>query len=447
MPPADLGRLDASPWNHVNRYSRYFPLLSIVCFATTWLLPSTRRLPSASETEQQVTSPKTSEPPAPRRSGPESSGLAGHPSLEAAREWLTTHLELGRYPFNAIDPDLARQVIDALPGTDPVNWATAWLTPASEQASLAEAAEASGDVGAALDAWWQAYACAFFGRYPAPTHPAKAEAYLRTLDYFGRAIALEDHPSERVVVPFAGRDGEGDQVAFYVRRPAGIEHPPVLITWGGIDGWKEESYVLTRALTDAGYATVHVDMPGVGEAPLLAGTDAERVWDPVFDWLDASELDSSRVAVLGFSFGGYWATKLAHTHADRLAAAVNWGGGIHITFQPYWQERSRHASSYLMDLMPTRARLFGGSTFEDYVARCPELSLLDQGILDRPSCPLLLVNGKDDLQNSPEDITLALEHGDPKTARFFPGGHMGTGPIMPAILTWLDRQFAARATS
>jgi esterase FrsA len=382
-----------------------------------------------------ITSVATMETPAP---------VTDHPSIEEARAWMRRHVGEARYPFNAIAPELALGVVDTLPGTDPVSWATAWLHPASEQAAAAAAAEDRGDLVAARRAWWQAYSCAFFGRYPAPTHPAKVEAYSRVLEYFARAIALEDDPSERVVVPFAGRAGEGDEVAFYVRRPAGVEHPPVLVTWGGIDGWKEESYVLTRPLTEAGYATVHVDMPGVGEAPLLAGTDAERVWDPVFDWLDDSDLDSSRVAVIGQSFGGYWATKLAHTHADRLAAAVNWGGGIHITFQPWWQERSRNASSYLMDLMATRARLFGGTTFEDYVACCPELSLLDQGVLDRPSCPLLLVNGKDDQQNSPDDMVLALEHGDPKTARYFPGGHMGTGPIMPTILAWLERELAPR---
>ncbi len=54
------------------------------------------------------------------------------------------------------------------------------------------------------------------------------------------------------------------------------------------------------------------------------------------------------MAALGLSFGGYWAMKLAHTHREQLAAAVNWGGGIHLTFPPEWQERSRDASSYLM---------------------------------------------------------------------------------------------------
>ena len=69
--------------------------------------------------------------------------------------------------------------------------------------------------------------------------------------------------------------------------------------------------------------------------------------------------DAGRRAVLGASFGGYWAMKLAYTHRERIRGAVNRGGGVHITFTREWQERSRSASSYLMDLMAARARLFG----------------------------------------------------------------------------------------
>jgi esterase FrsA len=108
-----------------------------------------------------------------------------------------------------------------------------------------------------------------------------------------------------------------------------------------------------------------------------------------------------------------------------------------VTFTPEWQERSRNAASYLMDLMPARARIFGGDTFDDYVTRCPELSLLDQGLLDEPSAPLLLVNGRDDVQNSIDDIYLSLDHGDAKSARVFDGGHMGEGPVVPTIVAWV----------
>ena len=113
---------------------------------------------------------------------------------------------------------------------------------------------------------------------------------------------------------------------------------------------------------------------------------------------------------------------------------------MHITFTREWQEKSRNASSYLMDLMPARARLVGGETFEDYVSRCRELSLLEQGLLDQPSAPLLLVNGRDDVQNSIDDIYLSLDHGDPKSARVFDGGHMGEGPVVPTILSWVTEK-------
>jgi acetyl esterase/lipase len=358
-------------------------------------------------------------------------------TLPESRRWLRDHLAAGTNVFRGTDPAAARRAIDELPSTDPVRWAGHWTAIAGEYAAQAEKSAESGDLSAARAAWWQAYQFAFLGRYPVPNHPAKQEAYDQARDYFGRAVTLGDAPAERVSVPFGGRGGEGSQVTFWVARPPGAVRPPVVLIWAGIDTWKEETYGYGQALRERGFATVHLDMPGTGESPVLAGPDAERQWDPVLDWLEASDLDASRVAVVGMSFGGYWAMKLAHTRRDRLAAAVNWGGGVHITFQPQWQEKSRNAASYLMDLMAARARIFGGSTFEDYVACCPGLSLLDQGVLDLPSAPLLLVNGTDDLQNSSDDTYLSLRYGDPKTVRMFPGGHMGTGPVMPAIVTWL----------
>ncbi|MFD4831293.1 alpha/beta hydrolase family protein [Streptomyces uncialis] len=360
-------------------------------------------------------------------------------TLEGARDWLRRHLEAGRHPLGFVDKRAAERAIGRLPGIDPVAWSDTWLAEAGQFAAEAAAAEEAGRLLTARDSWRQAYRFAFMGRYPVPNHPAKEAAYTKAREYFLRAAALDDPPVERVVVPFAGRPGEGDTVAFCTARPNGVARPPVVMIWAGIDSWKEDVLFLCRPYWQRGIATILVDMPGVGESPVLAGTDAERQWDPVFDWIEASELDETRVAALGGSFGGYWAHKLAHTHRDRLVAAVNWAGGVHLTFQRPWQEKSRNASSYLMDLMAARARIFGGSTFEDYVTRCPELSLLDQGLMDEPSCPLLLVNGKDDLQNTSKDIALALEHGDPKTARLYPGGHMGADmqTIQDAIAQWL----------
>lgn len=370
--------------------------------------------------------------------------VTGTRTLDNAQTWLREHLAQGIHPFNAIDRDAARPVIDALTGLDAETWAAAWLEVAHRFAARAEAA---GVAGRRLDerkAWWQAYQFSFVARFPTPLHPAKVAAYDESRTYFLRAVSLDEPAVERVTLPIVGggREGRTDVVVYVARPVAAASPPPVAIVWGGIDMWKEESYVRTASLRARGIATIHIDMPGVGEAPLFADVDSERMWDPVFDWVDRSNLDASRVGVVGQSFGGYWSTKLAHTHRDRLVAAVNWGGGIHKTFQPEWQEKSRTASTYLMDLGPSRARIFGESTFEQYTARCPALSLLDQGVLDQPCCAMLLVNGIDDQQNDATDIHLALEHGDPKTARLFPGGHMGVGPVGPTVTDWLTTRLA-----
>jgi esterase FrsA len=362
-------------------------------------------------------------------------------TLEAGKTWLRERVERGLHPVDGLDRAAALATIERLSGLEPEPWAAAWGDLAADFAAQASATE---DPARRHHLWLQAYQAAFLGRYPVPNHPVKAELYDRAREYFLEAAALEQPPLEVVEVPFAGGPGEGETVRFYLTRPDGAERPRVVLAWGGIDTWKEETHARLGALLRArGLAVVLLDIPGTGESPVLASVDAERQYTPVFDYLAKREdLVGSSCAVLGASFGGYWAMKLAYTHRDQVAAAVNWGGGVHITFTRDWQERSRNASSYLMDLMAARARIFGGSTFEDYVTHCRELSLLDQGVLDTPSSPILLVNGREDRQNSIDDLYLSLDHGDPKAARVFDGGHMGQGPTVPTIVDWICAQLA-----
>jgi hypothetical protein len=77
----------------------------------------------------------------------------------------------------------------------------------------------------------------------------------------------------------------------------------------------------------------------------------------------------------------------------------------------------------------------------------PRLSLLDLGLLDRPSAPILGINGKLDDQAPVEDIYLLMEQGSPKEARIYPKGHhMGRTPGMPedeirtTIVGWMKEK-------
>ena len=190
-------------------------------------------------------------------------------SLEDGRNWLLQRLELGAHPLDGLDGNTARETIESLAGMDPESWAAAWGA-ASDR--FAAAAERSDDPAARREALLQAYGFAFVGRYPVPNHPAKERLYDRARELFLAATSLDDPPVERITVPFGGRDGEGSEVPFYLLRPSGIERPPVVMLWAGIDTWKEEVYSrMGTLLRSRGFAVLLVDMPGVGESPVLAG--------------------------------------------------------------------------------------------------------------------------------------------------------------------------------
>lgn len=278
-------------------------------------------------------------------------------------------------------------------------------------------------------------------RFPVPNTAAKKAAYRASVNNYVKASRYFDPPLERVVIPFEGRKGEGKEIRAYLRIPRGLERPAVLINHAGVDVFKEEQCLIEPAFLERGIATFSMDMAGTGESPVLGSLEGERIYSPVISYLqNRGDVDGSRVGILGMSFGGYWVTKVAHIEQSRLKAAVCWGGGAHYVFQPDWQYKCRYAPTHLgnEDLIVTRSHSFGIFSFEEWLEYVPKLSLLTQGILDEPCAPLLIVNGKNDAHVPLEDHYLLLEHGDPKTVRLFPGGHMGMTPqTLPTIADWV----------
>ena len=362
--------------------------------------------------------------------------------VEKLRENLHGRLSAHKAPFHVIDAAVARATIDGLQSLDAAEWASAWIAAGAPFETRARAAESDGSTEDARENYLLAYGFYHVARFPTPIHPAKYAAYLRSVEMFRAAGRFFTPPLEVITVPFSGRrDGHHDDLTFYVRRRATTNRLPVVIRCGGVDTWKEERNDYNDACIEAGFAQINIDGPGVGEAPLAGSTDAERMYLPMLDWIRAQpDLDAERVIFVGMSYGGYWATKLAHAYPDQFAGVVNWGGGIDRFFSREWCERSINASSYLMDLGLARARTTGDATYEAYIDRVADFSLLQQGWLDKPHAPMLVVNGRHDEQVPFDDMVLLLEHGSPKAARFFPGGHMGYGPnTFPTVLAWLKK--------
>lgn len=366
--------------------------------------------------------------------------VQGRPkTLAEAKLWMKDRLKKRVHPLNMLDPDEGPALIDSLTGLDGGAWAAVWGTAGDEAFERAKAAETSGDSSVASALYMKASGLYFLGRFPCPNHPDKARCAEMEREAYLAASRHWHEPIQRIAIPFAGRKGEGTEVIGYLRKPFGVKSAPLIVMWGGVDAWKEQMTAACNAFLAKGIATFALDNAGTGESPVKGVVDAERQFLAVLDWAGAQQdLRAERVALLGRSFGGYWATKLAHIAPSRIAAAVNWGGGAHHMFQPSWVEASRYPDSYLMELVETRCRMLGAASDEQYVAGFSGLSLLDQGLLDLPSAPLLLVNGKHDRQCPIEDIHLLMEHGSPKSVRLFPGGHMGnTLQTLPTIVEWV----------
>jgi pimeloyl-ACP methyl ester carboxylesterase len=357
--------------------------------------------------------------------------------IDEVKKELLGRAKKGRNPFLYAIYEEAAPVISGLRSVDREEWAHAFSALAGPHEEKAARAEAAEDHAGAMKSYLLAYDYYHLARYPAPNSPGKLKAYRKSQENYLKAARYFDPPLERVEMPFQGRPGEGAVSVGYLRKPKGQETPPVLILWGGIDAFKEERK--SEAFLEAEIATLLIDMPGVADAPLPGSEDAERLWDAVLDWIDRrADLDSKRVAVLGGSTGGYWATKVAHTHRERLCAAVNQGGPAHYAFTPDWIVKAQ-GGEYPFELADTLASAFGRSTAEEWVEYSPRLSLLDQGILDRPCAPLLCVNGVNDSVFPIADMYLLLEHGDPKSTRFFSGGHMGGTQAQAIAVAWLRR--------
>ncbi len=352
-------------------------------------------------------------------------------------EMWKPRVRMRAYPFTYARYEDVESVMTSLTSYDREKWASAWSSVARPYEEKAAHAEKAGDKQSAKNNYLLAYQYYRLARFPTINSEGKKQAYRKSQEMFLKAARYFDVPIERVEIPFMPKGNEGECIIAYLRLPKIGRAPyPLLFSWGGIDGFKEEQS--NDEVLEHGLATLAIDGPGVGDSPLKGSEDAERLFAAVLDWVESRrELDPKKVAVWGYSTGGYWAVKVAHVYKDKIACAVSQGGPVHYAFEPEWisqQERGEYA----FEVFDTLAFAFGKSGYEEWKEYAPKLSLLRQGLLDRPCAPLLLINGVHDSLFPIKDYYLLFEHGSPKCARFFEAGHMGFTRETNGIITnWI----------
>lgn len=136
-------------------------------------------------------------------------------------------------------------------------------------------------------------------------------------------------------------------IPVYVRVPRAAEdgaHPcPLVILMTGLDGYRPDNTARCDEFLARGWACCVAEVPGTADCPADPADPAaaERLWDDLLAWAGAvGVFDMARVMVWGLSSGGYYAVRVAHTHASRLAGVVAQGAGTHLFFDPGWLARA-----------------------------------------------------------------------------------------------------------
>ncbi|MEB5964616.1 alpha/beta hydrolase family protein [Comamonas testosteroni] len=223
-----------------------------------------------------------------------------------------------------------------------------------------------------------------------------------------RAYAVLGQPLQRVRL----RTGEKEFVGYFRARPAQSgrnEKPPVLVILGGLDNLKTEMIRHSDYFMGRGFATLVVENPDTGENPLEFRPESSAMLDTVADYIRSrGDLDTGRVAVYGWSMGGYLGT-LGGLRNDIYKAVVNIGGPSDSSFGP---EHCEKAPAWIVAPYTVFANMNPLTTPRQAMCRYYEAFRLSSQ-LKMPSAaqlrkPILMVNGaREDLVSGDEPASLA----------------------------------------
>ncbi len=269
--------------------------------------------------------------------------------------------------------------------------------------------------------------------YPYPMDVTQNAAYRKCVKNFFEANKFFSDPPERVEFTF-----EGKKIIGNFRKPLENKRYPLLILIPGLDSNKEELYWIEDRFLSQGWATFSLDMPGTGESEWPLRVESDRVLQAVFDHFQRSSyILKDRIAVIGFNFGGYYAVRLAAQRPDVLAV-VNVAGPAHYTFQ----------SSYLGKLpgfiQSILKRASGEKDYAGFAKIAADFSLKKDDLIERISCPMLVINSKNNFFVPVEDAYIFAETGKrPALIKIFPDDQYGfsehLSDVYALISDWLKQ--------
>src|SRR5258705_987445 len=272
-------------------------------------------------------------------------------------------------------------------------WMEEWLREADRVAKVGDEADAAGFTITAGNQYMRAGNYYYSAERFVPPGEEKLTIYRKALRCYQGAMARLHPDIERVQVPY-----EGQSLPAWFVKGRGLGKRPTVVLFDGMDNAKEMSVIFAGLdFRKRGINTLAIDGPGQSEPLRLrqihSRHDYEAAGIPAYDYVAARpEVDPKRVAVMGYSFGGYYAPRIC-AFDKRYAAGVAFGA-------MHW-----NVYDFVKGHAPTDPRKTSASTFQfRWVVGAPDNAtalkwskkFTLEGVADKVECPFLVLHGAND---------------------------------------------------
>lgn len=263
------------------------------------------------------------------------------------------------------------------------DWCAAWSARAALHESMGREALGAGKFLSAGEHLQRAGVYYHFAKFLfVHDIPQMRAAHMKAVACRNDALPHLSPKGERIEIPF-----EGAKIAGILRKPRGVDRPPVMLMACGLDSCKEETEAYEAPFLARGVAIFVFDGPGQGEAEydLPIRGAYETVVSAIIDHLEKrADIDATRLGMWGVSLGGYYAPRAA-AFEERIRACIALSG-------PYdWSEAWPSLPAITKEAFRVRSHSASESQAME-VGRT--LTLRDAA--SRIRCPLFVVAGKQD---------------------------------------------------
>jgi dipeptidyl aminopeptidase/acylaminoacyl peptidase len=276
-------------------------------------------------------------------------------------------------------------------------WKEEWAKEADRVAAYGDKADAEGRRITAGNQYMRAGNYYYSAERFIPPGEEKLAMYRRALHCYQGAMTRLYPEIERVEVPYEN----GLTLPAYFVKGKGDGRRPTLVLFDGMDNAKEMSVIFAGLdLAKRGINVLAIDGPGQSEPLRLRNIpsryDYEAAGIPAYDYVAARpEVDPKRVAVGGYSFGGYHAPRIC-AFERRYAACVAFGA-MHWSIYD-WVAGNKTALA--VDPRTSSTSIFqfrwvvGAPDNETALEWAKKFTL--EGVAEKVECPTLILHGEND---------------------------------------------------